>query len=296
MLPADGGPGASLIQLRAKQASTAERVELLRAVAPDCAAVGVPLVVNDDVEAALAGVPGVRGVHVGQGDAGFDDVDRLRARAREQGIPGFMVGVSTHDPVQLRAACHQGPDYVAYGPVLPTTSKERPDPVVGLAGLEDACRHAFRPVVAIGGLDLQSGAAAIMAGATAVACISAVDGPAVGVITDRTRALATALEQAARPLDLDAVCREIPVLDREQLQELARWSDDVGTHITLGLPARFRPTIEDGTVWFRASDVRDLLMVLDKRAGETWDQWRERSSGADPGPLVQLRGLDPTDR
>jgi thiamine-phosphate pyrophosphorylase len=287
----EGGElGAGVVQLRAKAATTAERVAMLREMAPPCERAGVPLFVNDDIEAALAGVPGVRGIHLGQDDEGAEDVPALRARACEAGLSGFLVGLSTHDLRQLRRAGRQAPDLLAFGPVCTTPSKSNPDPVVGLEGLLDACRLSMRPLVAIGGLDEETGRRAIEAGAAAVAVIGALVDRTADAIAARARQLAKTLALAAAPLPFEEVQRRIPVLSSEQLVELARFSDDVGMHIELGLPARFRPGFSDGVPLYRCCDVLDVLHSLNKRPDETWDAWRERTgSHVEPGPVVQIR-------
>jgi thiamine-phosphate pyrophosphorylase len=135
------------LQLRAKELEARELLALLRAAGSLCRAAGVPIVVNDRVD--LAVLAGCGYVHVGQCDL---PVERVRRVA-----PGLGVGVSTHTLEQLDAAILLRPDYVAYGPVFPTTSKEAPEPCVGLDGLAAACarsREAGIPLVAIGGVTL----------------------------------------------------------------------------------------------------------------------------------------------
>ncbi len=288
VLPRDGQPGASVVQLRAKSATTAERVRMLEAMAPLTRAAGVPLVANDDLEAALQAADGV---HLGQDDDGAHDLATVRDAASRAGRTGFMVGVSTHDRDQLLRALKQRPDYVAMGPVGPTRSKANPDPVVGLPGLLEACRLATRPLVAIGGLDRDSGAEAIGLGASAVAIISALVAETPAAIRERAVALAQAFADAARPLPFEEVTAAIPVLDPAQLAEIARWSDDLGLHVSLGLPARFRPRVEGDAILYRRQDVLDLQYGLGKRPHESWDDWSNRMDrdDADRGTLVQLR-------
>jgi thiamine-phosphate pyrophosphorylase len=284
----DGGPdGASVVQLRAKQASTPERVRWLAELVPLCRAAGAICIVNDDLEAALAG--DADGVHLGQDDDGAHDVAGVRARAAACGKPTLKVGLSTHDLGQLRTAGRQAPDYLALGPVAPTRSKRDADPVVGWSGLLAGCRMAARPLVAIGGLDLESGCRAIEAGATAVAVIGALQRDGLAGVRERAIALSRAFRAAAAPLELDEVQRRIPVLDRELLAELARWGDALGVHIGLGLPARFSPRVEDGRPLYRPCDVLDLIEALGKRPDEGWDAWRERSREDEGGALVVLR-------
>ncbi len=188
------GPGPRLFQLRCKGVDTSTRIELIEQVGPICRAAGVPLVVNDDVEAALARPAWVDGVHLGQGDlrrlgspaiwAG--SIAALRGR-------GLVVGLSTHDLAQVRASEVLPVDYIGFGPVLATRSKALPEPCVGFSGLAEACAAASRPVVAIGGLDAAAAVQAASCGAAMVATIGALVAASVGEIHARVVALATAL-------------------------------------------------------------------------------------------------------
>jgi len=140
---AAAGPVA--LQIRAKEVEARELLLLLREAGSICRAAGIPIVANDRVD--LAVLAGCAYVHVGQTDL---PVDRVRRVA-----PGLLVGVSTHGLEQLERALASQPDYVAYGPVFPTTSKADPDPCVGLDGLRTAAaraREAGIPLVAIGGV------------------------------------------------------------------------------------------------------------------------------------------------
>ncbi len=140
--------GPCALQLRAKDLSAREVLELLRRLRPLCQRAGVPLVANDRVD--LAALAGCDMVHVGQEDLPHDLVSRI--------APAVDVGVSTHDLPQLERALAARPRYVAYGPVFATTTKKDPDPVVGLEGLRQAAELARRariPLVAIGGITLE---------------------------------------------------------------------------------------------------------------------------------------------
>lgn len=141
-----------LLQLRAKHSGARDTLELLRALRPLCTRAGTLLFANDRPD--LAELAECDGVHVGQDDLPVALVRRLSPRLR--------IGVSTHDPAQLAAALAERPDYVALGPIFGTTSKERPDPIVGteqLARAHEATRAANVPLVAIGGIDLARAAA-----------------------------------------------------------------------------------------------------------------------------------------
>jgi thiamine-phosphate pyrophosphorylase len=121
------------------------------------------LVLNDRPD--LAVIAGFDGVHVGQHDLS-------PAAARAVVGPQRMVGVSTHNALQLRAASQAPVDYIAFGPVFATTSKLDPDPVVGLDGIRMARTLTSLPLVAIGGITPGNCRQVQDAGADSVAAIS----------------------------------------------------------------------------------------------------------------------------
>jgi thiamine-phosphate pyrophosphorylase len=156
--------GASFIQLREKVATSRE----FYAAAVECIAfarpLGVKIIINDRVDIAL--VTGADGVHLGQ-----DDMPPEAAR-RVLGDKA-IIGYSTHSVEQAIGAADMPVDYIAIGPVFGTTTKENPDPVVGLEGLA-AVRSAIgdMPLVAIGGITEANISNVIAAGATSAAMIS----------------------------------------------------------------------------------------------------------------------------
>lgn len=178
----------ALLQLRAKTLGARDTLALLRALVVRCRARGVPLFANDRPDLAL--LAGCDGVHVGQADLPVTDV---RAFA-----PSLKVGVSCHHAAELEGALALGPDYVAFGPVFATASKENPDPVVGVDGLARAAtqaRAAGRPLVAIGGIGLDT-ARAVSAHAELGAVIGALlpgPGESLGDVTSRARELSIRL-------------------------------------------------------------------------------------------------------
>ena len=188
------GPGPRLFQLRCKGVDTSTRITLIEQVGPICRAAGVPLVVNDDLDAALARPDLVGGLHLGQ-----DDLHRLGAPAAWPAAiaglraRGLLVGVSTHDLAQVRASAAWPVDYIGFGPVLTTRSKASPEPCVGFAGLTAACASAARPVVAIGGLDAAGALQAARCGAAMVATIGALVAASAAEVRTRVVALALAL-------------------------------------------------------------------------------------------------------
>ena len=160
--------GATFVQLRDKHASAedlrAEAEELLAL----CRAAGVPFVVNDDVECALA--VGADGVHVGQ-----DDMACERARALLG--PDAIVGVSTQTVEQALLAEKHGADYLGVGAVFPTGSKDDADDV-SYDTLQAICRAVSIPVVAIGGISLGNVSQLSGSGICGIAVISAIYGAA----------------------------------------------------------------------------------------------------------------------
>lgn len=163
-----GGPCA--LQLRAKAATARALATAARALLPICRAAGVPFCVNDRLDVGV--VVGADVVHLGQEDLPLADALRVR---RQLGRDDLLIGFSTHNLAQARAAAEAGADYIGFGPVFPTRSKQNPDPVVGLEVLAEVCRTVRVPVVAIGGIGLDTVPAVAAAGAAAAALISAID-------------------------------------------------------------------------------------------------------------------------
>jgi thiamine-phosphate pyrophosphorylase len=118
-----------------------------------------------DDRADLAVAAEFDGVHVGQDDLSADAARKIIGKK-------LWLGVSTHNPEQLREADQTSADYLAIGPVFLTTSKENPDPVVGLEGVRKARKRTTKPLVAIGGITRRNCCAVIEAGADSVAVIS----------------------------------------------------------------------------------------------------------------------------
>ena len=120
------------------------------------------LIVNDRADVARAA--DADGVHLGQDDLPVEMARRVLA-------PDRWIGCSTHSLDQVAEADRSTADYIAFGPIFPTASKENPDPVVGLEGLREARRVTRKPLVAIGGITLQNVRELLAAGADSVAVI-----------------------------------------------------------------------------------------------------------------------------
>lgn len=179
--------GATLIQMREKHVAPKQFVADAAEACSLARAHGARLIVNDRVDIALAA--GADGVHLGQDDL---PVKAARSLLGDRAIIGF----STHNLEQVRAALELPIDYLAFGPVYVTTSKDRPDPVVGLEQLRQARILAGKlPIVAIGGINGANLGATLAAGADAVAIISAVLSPG----SDIAENLRNLTAQAAKP-------------------------------------------------------------------------------------------------
>ena len=160
--------GVAMLQYRNKAISKDRRLLQAKELAPLARGYGVPLIVNDDVEIALA--VGANGAHIGN-----EDGDLNAARAR---LAGKILGVSCYDSLEsARAAVRAGADYVAFGSVFPSPTK--PD-----ARRASLClfRHDLGvPLCAIGGITLENAPAVIAAGASLLAVITDVfDAPDIG--------------------------------------------------------------------------------------------------------------------
>jgi len=169
--------GASLIQLREKRASPREFYDAALEAVSMARRLGVRIIINDRVDIAIA--VKADGVHLGQDDL---PPDRARALMGANRIIGF----STHSLEQALAADLASVDYVAIGPVLETSTKERPDPIVGLETVREIRRRISKPLVAIGGITLDRARSILEAGADSVAVIA--DLLSARDVAERTRA------------------------------------------------------------------------------------------------------------
>lgn len=163
--------GVQQLQIRMKRSSDALRLRAQDAVAGALENSGMLIVINDRPDLALMlqreAPSGVRvGLHLGQGDV-------HPARARDRVGDGIHISWSTHDLAQVESSGELPLDGIAYGPVFATSSKENPDPAVGLTGLRDAVAVSPWPVTAIGGVGPSTLGECVEAGAASVAVIGA---------------------------------------------------------------------------------------------------------------------------
>lgn len=172
--------GVTLVQLRDKSASGEELTAQARALKNVLAPLGVPLIVNDDIEAAIAA--DADGAHVGQGD--LDP-----RRARDLLGPDRILGLSIDAPDQARAVPRDIVDYIGAGPVFATTTKTDHKAPIGVLGAAAYKGFSALPTVAIGGLGAGDARQLIRAGLDGVAVVSAI------CAADDPRAAAAALRK-----------------------------------------------------------------------------------------------------
>ncbi len=165
VLMASAEAGASLFQYRNKTALMKEAYQEALALRQAAAKAGVLFIVNDRCDLALA--VDADGVHLGQGDLPLD-------LARKVMGPDKLIGISTHNPDQVRAASAGKPDYLGFGPIFTPGSKLDHDPVVGLEGLRAIRALTSLPVFAIGGIQIGQVEDVMEAGANGIAVISAI--------------------------------------------------------------------------------------------------------------------------
>lgn len=176
--------GATFVQLREKHLAPREFYHEAEEALRLARSRGVRLIINDRVDIALALHTG--GVHLGQDDLPPE-------AARELLGEDAIIGFSTHSVEQAREAARLPVDYLAIGPIFETSSKENPDPVVGLDGLRRVREITGEiPLVAIGGIRLENIGEVLKAGANAVAVISLLLAEPPEIET-RTREILTAL-------------------------------------------------------------------------------------------------------
>ena len=159
--------GATLVQLRDKQGSTRALLEEARRLKAWLAPRGVPLLVNDRTDVALAAE--ADGVHLGQEDMPPADARRLLG-------PNAIIGLTVRSPDEARAVPRELIDYVSIGGVFPTASKNNPALPNGLVGLRHIASLIDLPRVAISGIDRSNAADVVQAGVDGIAVISAICG------------------------------------------------------------------------------------------------------------------------
>jgi thiamine-phosphate pyrophosphorylase len=154
--------GVTLLQYRNKSNNAREMLQHARELKRRLGS-SVKLIMNDRADLCLAAE--FDGVHVGQEDLSPEGARKVIGTT-------LWLGVSTHNPEQVKRADETSADYIAIGPVFSTASKLNPDPVVGLEGVRKARALTRKPLVAIGGINRATCRSVIEAGADSVAVIS----------------------------------------------------------------------------------------------------------------------------
>jgi thiamine-phosphate pyrophosphorylase len=165
VLTAAAEAGASIFQYRNKTASMKDAYVEALALRQAAAKAGVLFIVNDRCDLALA--VDADGVHLGQGDLPLDLARKVMGQDK-------LIGISTHNPDQVREATAGKPDYLGFGPIFKPGSKQDHDPVVGLEGLRAMRPLTSLPVFAIGGIQIDQVGEVTRFGANGVAVISAI--------------------------------------------------------------------------------------------------------------------------
>lgn len=155
--------GIRCLQLREKHLTDREVLQSAAELLAVTRGTRTLVFINDRVDLALAA--GADGVHLGQDDLPLETARHLAAGST------LRFGLSTHSLAQAHSALAQAPDYIGFGPIYPTPTKAKPDPVVGVDRLRTVLQFADRPVVAIGGIDAQSLDPVLKAGAQNVCLV-----------------------------------------------------------------------------------------------------------------------------
>lgn len=157
--------GVTVVQLREKEASTGEFIELARRLMTLLKPLDIPLIINDRVDVALA--VDADGVHIGQSDMSYEDARRLLG-------PDKIIGLSVENFEDIEAANALDVDYIGISPVYGTPTKTDTAEPFGLEGLRKAVKMSVHPTVAIGGMNASTISEVMAAGTDGVAVVSAI--------------------------------------------------------------------------------------------------------------------------
>lgn len=157
--------GVTMVQLREKDAATGEFIELGRRLKAVLKPLGIPLIINDRVDVALA--VDADGVHIGQSDMSYADARRLLG-------PDKIIGLSVENFKDLEVANELDVNYIGISPVYGTPTKTDTAEPFGLEGLRKAVQMSAHPTVAIGGMNVSTAGDVIATGCDGVAVVSAI--------------------------------------------------------------------------------------------------------------------------
>ncbi len=157
--------GVTMVQLREKDISTREFIDLARALKLVLARTRVPLIINDRVDVALA--VDADGVHIGQNDMPYDIARQMLGRDK-------IIGLSVENFADIEEANRLDVDYIGVSPVFATPTKTDTTAPFGLDGLREAVRCSVHPSVAIGGINLSNFRSVLSTGTNGIAVVSAI--------------------------------------------------------------------------------------------------------------------------
>lgn len=157
--------GVTMVQLREKECTTREFIAEARLLKSLLLGTGVPLIINDRLDVALA--VGAEGLHLGQQDMTIADARRLAG-------PEMLIGISAECLDDALQAAAEGADYIGISPVFATTTKKDAASPLGLAGVRQIRKAVYLPLVGIGGITVDNAAEVLQAGADGVAVVSAI--------------------------------------------------------------------------------------------------------------------------
>lgn len=157
--------GVTCVQLREKDLETREFIQIANDLLAATRAAGVPLIINDRVDVALA--VGADGIHLGQSDMPI-------GMARKIGRPDWIIGISAESLADALRAEAEGANYIGVSPVFATPTKSNTAPPLGLDGLREIRAATKIPLVAIGGINRGNAREVISAGADGLAVVSAI--------------------------------------------------------------------------------------------------------------------------
>lgn len=157
--------GATMVQLREKDCSTREFIELAAKLKETLKPLGVPLLINDRIDVALA--IDADGVHIGQSDMPYETARKLLG-------PDKIIGLSVENMDDIRVANGLDVDYVGISPVYSTHTKTDTAAPFGLDGLREAVKLSIHPTVAIGGMNMKTAKDVMTCGTDGIAVVSAI--------------------------------------------------------------------------------------------------------------------------
>ena len=208
--------GVTMVQLREKEATTREFVELAKRVKAALAPYNIPLIINDRIDVALAA--DADGVHIGQSDMPYGEARRLLGHNK-------IIGLSVENMDDLHQANSLDVDYIGISPVFATTTKTNTATPFGIDGLKCAVRQSLHPVVAIGGMNSTTAAEVMATGCDGIAVVSAI------CSADDIKGATTELRQIVDSNCRDSWCQQIwrassyiyqKILGLEFLSELSK--------------------------------------------------------------------------